>query len=176
LSLAIRPAAAGDAGTIVRLITDLADYERLSDEVVVTEADIVRDLFGADPKVFCEIAEWEGAPVGFALWFYTYSTFLGRHGIWLEDLFVDPGARGRGIGKALLRQLARRCVADGLGRVEWSVLDWNTPSIAFYKAQGADLLQGAGRRAARGVGALPARRRGARPLRGAVSAARSPFR
>ena len=135
-SLNIRPAHAGDAAQIVAFIDALAAYEKLSHEAKATEADILRDLFGDNPKVFCEIAEWDGQPVGFALWFYTYSTFQGRHGIWLEDLYVDPGQRGRGIGKALLMHLARRCVAEGLGRFEWWVLDWNEPSIQFYKGQG----------------------------------------
>ena len=136
MTLTIRAAKAGDAAQIVAFITALAAYEKLAHEARATEADIVRDLFGADPKVFCDIAEWDGAPVGFALWFYTYSTFQGRHGIWLEDLYVDPGMRGKGIGKAVLQHLARRCVSEGLGRFEWWVLDWNEPAIAFYKAQG----------------------------------------
>ena len=136
MSLVIRPAVAGDAPTIVAFVLALAKYEKLEHEAKASEADIVRDLFGAEPKVFCEIAEWEGKPVGFALWFYTYSTFQGRHGIWLEDLYVDPGLRGKGIGKALLIDLARRCVNEQLGRFEWWVLDWNEPSIDFYKSQG----------------------------------------
>lgn len=136
MSLVIRPARVDDAATIAEFIQALAAYEKLSHEAKATEADITRDLFGAAPKVFCEIAEWAGKPVGFALWFYTYSTFQGRHGIWLEDLFVDPSVRGRGIGKSLLVHLARRCVAEELGRFEWWVLDWNTPSIEFYISQG----------------------------------------
>lgn len=136
MSLVIRPAVAEDAATIVAFILALAKYEKLEHEAKATETDIVRDLFGAEPKVFCEIAEWEGRPVGFALWFYTYSTFQGRHGIWLEDLYVDPELRGKGIGKALLIDLARRCVSERLGRFEWWVLDWNEPSIDFYKSQG----------------------------------------
>lgn len=135
-SLIIRPAIAADARQIVGFIEKLAEYEKLSHEAKASEADILRDLFGPEPKVFCEIAEWDGEPVGFTLWFYTYSTFQGRHGIWLEDLFVDPSMRGKGIGKALLVNLARRCVAEGLGRFEWWVLDWNEPSIDFYKSQG----------------------------------------
>jgi GNAT superfamily N-acetyltransferase len=134
--LTIRAAAPADAGLVLGFIRALAAYEKLEHEVLATEADISRDLFGADPKVFCEIAEWEGAPVGFALWFYTYSTFQGRHGIWLEDLYVDPALRGKGIGKALLVHLAQRCVRENLGRFEWWVLDWNEPSIQFYKGQG----------------------------------------
>ena len=136
MPLTIRPATADDAGLIIHFIEALAEYEKLSHEAKADEADILRDLFGAEPKVFCEIAEWAGEPVGFTLWFYTYSTFQGRHGIWLEDLFVDPSMRGKGIGKALLINLARRCVAEGLGRFEWWVLDWNEPSIQFYKSQG----------------------------------------
>lgn len=134
--LTIRPATEADVGLIVGFIAALAAYEKLSHEAKATEADILRDLFGAAPKVFCEIAEWEGRPVGFTLWFYTYSTFQGQHGIWLEDLFVNPELRGKGIGKALLVNLARRCVAEELGRFEWWVLDWNEPSIEFYKSQG----------------------------------------
>lgn len=137
MSLVIRSAVPADAALIIRFIAALAEYEKLSHEAKATEADILRDLFGADPKVFCEIAEWQGKPVGFTLWYYTYSTFQGRHGIWLEDLFVNPEARGGGIGKALLVNLAQRCVREGLGRFEWAVLDWNQPSIDFYKAQGA---------------------------------------
>jgi GNAT superfamily N-acetyltransferase len=136
MTLSIRQAEPEDAALVVRFIAALAEYEKLSDEAVATEADIAQALFAPAPKVFCEIAEWNGQPAGFALWFYTFSTFQGRHGIWLEDIFVDPELRGRGIGKALLKHLAQRCVAEGLGRLEWWVLDWNEPSIAFYKAHG----------------------------------------
>src|SRR3546814_10695784 len=101
MSRGIRHATLADAALIVGFIADLAAYEKLSHEAVATEADIARDLFGENPKVFCEIAEWKGRPVGFALWYFTYSTFQGRHGIWLEDLYVEPAARGQGIGKAL---------------------------------------------------------------------------
>jgi GNAT superfamily N-acetyltransferase len=139
MTLTIRQAEPSDVPLILRFIADLAAYEKLVHEARATEADLTRDLFGADPKVFCEIAEWDGHPVGFALWFYTYSTFQGRHGIWLEDLYVDPDQRGKGIGKALLVHLAQRCVREGLGRFEWWVLDWNEPSIAFYRSQGGVL-------------------------------------
>jgi len=128
-----------DAALITSLIAELAAYENLLEEAKATEADIGRDLFGPAPRVFANIAEWDGEAVGFALWFYTYSTFQGRHGIWLEDLFVRPEARGRGIGKGLLTALAQRCVAENLGRLEWWVLDWNKPSIDFYLSQGAIL-------------------------------------
>lgn len=139
MTLNIRPAIAGDEALVVRFIRDLAVYERLEHELVVAPADIGRDLFGPNPRAFCDIAEWGGQPAGFALWFHTYSTFQGQTGIWLEDLFVDPDKRGHGIGKALLRNLAQRCVRDNLGRLEWWVLNWNEPSIAFYRSQGAIL-------------------------------------
>jgi len=133
----IRSATPADAPLIYGFVRDLAEYERLSHEVEATQADIVRDLFGATPRVYCDIAEAGGAAVGFALWFYSYSTFRGRHGIYLEDLFVRPQARGQGAGKALLAGLARRCVDERLGRLEWAVLDWNAPAIAFYDSLGA---------------------------------------
>lgn len=140
MSLVIREATAADAGLILHFIRALAEYERLLHEVEAAEGDVVRDLFGSKPKVFCDIAEVDGEPVGFALWFYNYSTFRGRHGIWLEDLFVVPEARGEGAGKALLKRLAERCVEQGLARLEWAVLDWNAPSIAFYDSLGASAL------------------------------------
>lgn len=140
MTLSIRPATPADTGTILFFIRELAEYEKLLHEVVATEADLERDLFGASPKVFCELAEIDGRPVGFALWYYTYSTFQGRHGLYLEDLYVLPETRGQGVGKALLVELARRCVREDLGRYEWSVLDWNEPSIIFYKAQGGRLM------------------------------------
>lgn len=139
MTLSIRSAVKADAPQIIAFIEALADYEKLRHEAQATVADIERDLFGPSPKVFCEIAEVDGRPVGFALWFYTYSTFQGRHGIWLEDLFVVPEARGVGAGKALLRHLAQRCVQENLGRYEWWVLDWNEPSIRFYLSQGGVL-------------------------------------
>lgn len=136
-AIAVRPAGPQDLATVLGFIRALADYERLANEVRATEADLERDLFGPDPRVFCEIAEVRDFPVGFALWFYSYSTFRGRHGVWLEDLFVLPEHRGRGAGLALLRGLARRCRDEGLARLEWSVLDWNAPAIGFYDRLGA---------------------------------------
>ena len=140
MSVSIRDAVPGDEPVILDFINGLAAYEKLMHESVASLADLTRDLFGPSPKVFCQIAEQDGAAVGFTLWFYSYSTFQGRHGIWLEDLFVPPQYRGQGIGKALLTDLARRCVRENLGRFEWNVLDWNQPSIDFYKAQGAVFL------------------------------------
>ena len=137
MALVIRDAIQGDSPVILGFIKALATYERLEQEVVATGDDIERELFGPSPKVFCQLAEVGGEPAGFALWYYTFSTFQGRHGIWLEDLFVNPDMRGHGVGKALLTDLARRCVREGLGRYEWAVLDWNQPSIDFYVSQGA---------------------------------------
>jgi len=136
-SINIRSARPGDAGLIVSFIRELAEYERLRHECHATEADISASLFGPAPRVFCDIAETDGRPAGFALWFYNYSTFKARHGIYLEDLYVRPQFRGQGVGKALLVQLAKRAVREGCARFEWWVLDWNEPSIAFYKALGA---------------------------------------
>ena len=138
--LSLRSAGPADAGLIMSFIRQLAEYERLSDKVEASEADIARDLFGPMPRAFCDIAEADGAPIGFALWFYNYSTFKGRAGIYLEDLFVLPQARRCGAGKALLRRLAQRCVREGLGRLEWAVLDWNAPAIGFYDKLGAEAL------------------------------------
>jgi GNAT superfamily N-acetyltransferase len=140
MSVVIRDARPGDEAVIVDFIMKLAVYERLAHEAVATTADITRELFGPSPKVFCQLAEVDGQPAGFALWYYTFSTFQGRHGIWLEDLFVNPDVRGHGVGKALLADLAQRCIREGLGRYEWNVLDWNQPSIDFYISQGAVFL------------------------------------
>lgn len=135
--VSVRPAVAADGDLILQFIRDLAAYEKLLDDVRATRDDITVALFGDNPKAFCDIAQIDGQPVGFALWFYNFSTFVGRHGIYLEDLFVRPEARGSGAGKALLANLARRCVDEKLGRLEWAVLDWNAPSIAFYDSLGA---------------------------------------
>ncbi|MGE5564830.1 MAG: N-acetyltransferase family protein [Parcubacteria group bacterium] len=140
MPVTVRPAEPNDAALIYGFIRDLAEYEKLLEEVTATEDGIARDLFGDNPRVFCDIAEVDGEPVGFAVWFYNYSTFWGRHGIYLEDLFVRPQARGKGAGKALLARLARRCVEEGLPRLDWAVLDWNAPSIAFYDSIGAEAL------------------------------------
>ncbi len=138
MTLTLRAARPGEAGLVLSLVRELADYERLAHEVDASEADLDRALFGDQPRAFCDIAEWEGEPAGFALWFYNFSTFRGRHGIYLEDLFVRPAHRGRGIGRALLGRLARRCLDEGLPRLEWWVLDWNEPALAFYRSLGAE--------------------------------------
>jgi len=136
----IRRAETKDRALVYGLIRDLAVYEKLQDQVDATEAMIGEALFGENPRAFCEIVSWNGDDAGFALWFYNFSTFRGKHGLFLEDLFVKPDYRGWGLGKALLQHLAQRCVAEGLARFEWSVLDWNEPSIGFYKAMGAEML------------------------------------
>ena len=140
MSLHLRRARSDEAGLVLSLVRELAEYEKLSHEVEATEADIAAALFGENPVLFCEIAEWAGEPAGFAVWFLNYSTFAGRPGIYLEDLFVRPAQRGKGIGKALLTHLAKQCIANGWSRLQWSVLDWNTPSIEFYKSLGAVLM------------------------------------
>ncbi len=139
--LTIRSARPGDGALIHELVKGLAEYERLAHELQATPEQFEAALFGAQPRVFCDIAEWQADGVrssaGLALWFYSFSTFRGRHGIYLEDLFVRPEHRGRGIGKALLTRLAQRCVDESLPRLEWSVLDWNQPAIEFYRSLGA---------------------------------------
>jgi GNAT superfamily N-acetyltransferase len=137
MTVRIRPAIPGDGATILELIQGLADYEHLSNEVVATESSINAALFDTPPSAIALLAEEDGRGIGFALYFFNFSTFLGRPGLYLEDLFVQPDKRGRGVGTALLIELARIAVARGCGRMEWSVLDWNEPSIAFYKSLGA---------------------------------------
>jgi GNAT superfamily N-acetyltransferase len=137
MSVTIRPAAPADSGLVFAFVRELAAYERLAHEVDATEGALAAALFGPNPRVFADLALWNGEPAGFALWFYNFSTFRGRHGIYLEDLFVRPAFRGHGIGRALLRHLARRCRAEGLARLEWWVLDWNEPALRFYRSLGA---------------------------------------
>lgn len=140
MSSTIRAARPGDEGLILALVRELADYENLSDGVDATPEKIADALFADEPRLYCDIAEWNGEPAGIAVWFLNFSTFRGRHGIYLEDLFVRPAYRGRGIGKALMARLAKRCVEQGLARFEWAVLDWNAPSIAFYRSIGASVM------------------------------------
>jgi diamine N-acetyltransferase len=140
VSLNIHSARPADAALIFALVCELADYEKLQGEVTATPEAIAAALFAPEPRLFCEIAEWNGESAGFAVWFLNYSTFRGRHGLYVEDLFVRPQFRGHGIGKALMARLAKRCIDDGLARFEWAVLDWNAPSIAFYKSIGAQVM------------------------------------
>ena len=139
MTLAIRSARPGEAPLVLQFVRELAEYEKLTHEAVATETMIDAALFGENPRVFADLAEWNGAPVGLALWFLNFSTFSGRYSLYLEDLFVRPAHRHKGIGKALMVHLAKRCVAEGWARFEWTVLDWNTPSIEFYKSLGAQL-------------------------------------
>jgi GNAT superfamily N-acetyltransferase len=139
--LQLRRATAADVPEILALVKDLAVYEREPHAVVASEADYLRDGFGPSPRFFVELASWDGAVVGFALWYFNWSTWRGRPGLHLEDLFVRPAARGRGIGKALLTHLARRALAEGCARFQWQVLDWNTPAIGFYEGLGALALR-----------------------------------
>jgi GNAT superfamily N-acetyltransferase len=136
-SLNIRPAVLNDVEQIMQFVIDLAVYEKEADAVVATPAHFREALFCENPKAHCLMAELDGKPVGFAVYFFSFSTWLGQHGIFLEDLYVSPESRGSGAGKALLKKLANIAIDNNLGRVEWSVLDWNEPSIQFYKAMGA---------------------------------------
>jgi GNAT superfamily N-acetyltransferase len=139
--LRIRTATPGDVPVILRLVRDLAEYERAPDAVVAKEEDFLRHGFGPAPRFSVLLAEQDGKVAGFALWFFTFSTWRGKPGLYLEDLFVRPELRGRGIGKALMVELARSAVREGCGRFEWSVLDWNRSSIDFYRSLGARLME-----------------------------------
>src|SRR5215472_13377244 len=140
-ALTIRNATAADVSLILEFIRGLAEYERAPQEAVATEADLLRDGFGPVPRFRVVIAEWQGQPAAFAFFFFNYSTWKGRPGLYLEDLFVRPEYRGRGIGRALLVHLAKVAVEENCGRFDWQVLDWNTPAIDFYKSLGAKLLK-----------------------------------
>ena len=134
----IRPAERRDVAALHDLIVALAVYEREPDAVTAIASDLEKALFGPEPKLFAHVAEVDGAVVGMAIWFCNYSTWTGRHGLYLEDLYVQPFHRGRGLGRDLLVTLARVCADRGYARFEWAVLDWNTPSIDFYRAMGAE--------------------------------------
>jgi len=140
VSLVIRSARPQDSTLVFALVCELADYENLQHEVDASPESIAAVLFAPEPRLYCDIAEWDGEPAGFAVWFLNFSTFRGRHGIYLEDLYVRPEMRGRGIGKALMQRLAQHCVARDLARFDWAVLDWNAPSIAFYESIGAKVM------------------------------------
>jgi GNAT superfamily N-acetyltransferase len=141
--LSIRPATASDIPLILDLIRDLAEYEREPQAAIATSEDLLRDGFTPNvaPKFRVVIAEWDGKSAGFALFFYNYSTWQGRPGLYLEDLFVRPVFRGKGIGKALLVHLAKLAVKENCGRFQWQVLDWNTPALDFYKSLGAEMMK-----------------------------------
>jgi GNAT superfamily N-acetyltransferase len=139
-SISVRPASVDDVPNILRFIRALAEYEKLTHQLIATESDLREHLFGPHPAAESLIGSLNDVPVGYALFFTTFSTFLGKPGIWLEDLFVMPEHRGRGVGKALLRALAKLAVERGCGRLEWSVLDWNQPAIDFYHRAGATIL------------------------------------
>jgi GNAT superfamily N-acetyltransferase len=139
--LRLRDAVPADVPLMLDYVRELAEYEREADKVVATAADLQRHLFGPSPLAFAVMAEWDARPAGWAIWFYNFSTWEGRPGLYLEDLYVRPAFRGRGIGKALLKHLAAVAVARGCTRYVWQVLDWNTPSLEFYEAMGAKVLR-----------------------------------
>ena len=138
--LNIRPATCADAPLIATLVRELADYEKLLPDAKATAADFLRELEAPNPVIHVLIAEWDGEPAGFALYFFNFSTFVGRPGLYLEDLFVKPALRSHGIGRALLRELARIARQRNCGRMEWAVLDWNEPALRFYQSLGARQL------------------------------------
>ncbi|MDB5507915.1 MAG: family N-acetyltransferase [Hyphomicrobiales bacterium] len=139
----VRPVERADLPTVFSLVRELAEYEQLSDEVTGGAEALGEALFAEHPRVFCDVAHAPGEAIaGISVWFYSFSTFRGKHGIHVEDLFVRPRYRGKGHGQALLARAARRCVAESLGRLEWSVLNWNEPAIDFYRSQGAQLMDG----------------------------------
>jgi GNAT superfamily N-acetyltransferase len=138
----VRPARADDVPVVLSLIRELADYERSLESAKATEADLLAALFGEAPAAYCHVAEADGEVVGFALWFLNFSTWLGRHGIYLEDLYVRPSARGTGLGRQLLMTLVEIARERGYGRVEWSVLNWNADAQGFYRSLGAVPMDG----------------------------------
>ena len=138
----LRMATVEDVPTILGFVRALAAYERLEDEVLATETDFHRSLFGTPARAEALLAEIDGKAVGFAIWFYNFSTFRGRHGLFLEDIFVDPVHRGAGIGRAIFRFLAQRAIAQGCARMDWDVLNWNSTAIRFYRSLGAHPLDG----------------------------------
>lgn len=136
----IRSARREEVGVVLELINVLAEYEKAPDQVEATEQELLTTIFADDPKVFCDVVEVEGAIVGMAIWFLNYSTWQGKHGIYLEDLIIKPEHRGHGYGKALLKHLAALCEERGYGRFQWWVLDWNSPAIEFYRSLGAEAM------------------------------------
>jgi len=138
--LKIRPAKREEVGEVLQLIQDLATYEKAPDQVEASEDDLLNTIFVKDPRVFCDLVEVDGQIAGIAIWFLNYSTWQAKHGIYLEDLYIKPEFRARGYGKALLKHLAQICDKEGYGRLQWWVLDWNSPAIEFYKSFGAEAM------------------------------------
>ena len=136
----IRPAKSEEVGEVLQLIQDLATYEKASEQVEASRDDLLNTIFAKEPKVFCDLVEVDGQIAGMAIWFLNYSTWQAKHGIYLEDLYIKPEFRARGYGKALLKHLAQICDKEGYGRLQWWVLDWNSPAIEFYRSFGAEAM------------------------------------
>ena len=136
----IRPAKSEEVGDVLQLIQDLATYEKAPEQVEASKEDLLNTIFAKDPRVFCDLVEVDGQIAGMAIWFLNYSTWQAKHGIYLEDLYIKPEFRARGYGKALLKHLAQICDKEGYGRLQWWVLDWNSPAIEFYKSFGAEAM------------------------------------
>ena len=136
----IRPAKREEVGDVLQLIQDLATYEKAPDQVEASKDDLLNTIFAKEPRVFCDLVEVDGQIAGMAIWFLNYSTWQAKHGIYLEDLYIKPEFRARGYGKALLKHLAQICDKEGYGRLQWWVLDWNSPAIEFYKSFGAEAM------------------------------------
>jgi len=138
--LKIRPAKSEEVGEVLQLIQDLATYEKAPEQVEASKEDLLNTIFAKEPRVFCDLVEVDGQIAGIAIWFLNYSTWQAKHGIYLEDLYIKPEFRARGYGKALLKHLAQICGKEGYGRLQWWVLDWNSPAIEFYKSFGAEAM------------------------------------
>jgi GNAT superfamily N-acetyltransferase len=138
--LKIRPAKREEVGDVLQLIQDLATYEKAPDQVEASRDDLLNTIFAKEPRVFCDLVEVDGQIAGMAIWFLNYSTWQAKHGIYLEDLYIKPEFRARGYGKALLKHLAQICDREGYGRLQWWVLDWNSPAIEFYRSFGAEAM------------------------------------
>jgi GNAT superfamily N-acetyltransferase len=138
--LKIRPAKREEVGEVLQLIQDLATYEKAPDQVEASRDDLLNTIFAKEPRVFCDLVEVDGQIAGMAIWFLNYSTWQAKHGIYLEDLYIKPEFRAKGYGKALLKHLAQICDREGYGRLQWWVLDWNSPAIEFYKSFGAEAM------------------------------------
>lgn len=136
----IRPAKREEVGDVLQLIQDLATYEKAPDQVEASRDDLLNTIFAKEPRVFCDLVEVDGQIAGMAIWFLNYSTWQAKHGIYLEDLYIKPEFRARGYGKALLKHLAQICDREGYGRLQWWVLDWNSPAIEFYRSFGAEAM------------------------------------